>query len=188
MPVALKWSNEAFVDDKDLLDDVMEELMNEWVMLAKQSLIKRLKRKKLDASGELIRSFESSVRKEAFGRVALEFGFEDHGRIRDMKNVRYRKKQPPSKQIEKWIDHIGLQNFKYIPGYKNTKKPMLSIPSAKSRLAYGIARSKRLKEVKQKARTWYNKNFWSLISELETKLLESISPNLLQDLKGGVEG
>jgi len=168
-------------EDKIVIDQ-LESITRNWLINAEAELQKRLDNKKLVNSGQLKKSFFGEVQREANTRLKAYFGFEDYGRIRDMKNVRFNDKQPPIKKIEDWIDKVGIEKFKYVPGYKKSKTPIINIPSAKSRIAWAIVRDKVLKKVKEKSRKWYGRNFWIMVSQLENELLESVSVESLKQL------
>ncbi len=187
MPVRFKWDHNYTAYNFQEMEQLIDETVSEWIEKSQAILIKAVKRKRIKNSGELLKSFESAVAIVAKGRVSADFGFSTHGRIIDQKNVEFTTKHPPISIIYEWVKKVGLENFEYVPGYKGSNKSKFEIPKAHSRIASAISFSRTEKFFKQKQRSWFNKNFYSLVRELESKLLTSISINALKELIEKIE-
>ncbi|MCC5613187.1 hypothetical protein LC612_42545, partial [Nostoc sp. CHAB 5834] len=87
---------------------------------------------------------------------------------------------------------VGLEKFKYVPGYLlNAKYRVLHIPEARAinRIAWGVARSRMFSaKVRQSKRNaFYNPTRGKLIYETSYKLLESLPSSIMQSIKQQLE-
>jgi hypothetical protein len=112
----------------------------------------------------------------------LKLYFEDYGRFQDMKH-RYTGKMPPISVMLEYVRKIGIDKFKYVPGYPVGVFPVGTTKSkygsgnriAENRIAWGLAMSR--VAPKNAGRTygkkkWYAKTFYSSIDSLIVALLE----------------
>lgn len=140
----------------DALKQFIQEEMTKWaaeyIATRKAYLLKR----KISASGELIRSLEFELNAQA-SREAVEMllAFEEHGRFVDMKGL-----QPPEGGGEyiaglvDWMQRKGLADRfteRYMERHKLRKVPERVLVY----IAWGIALSR---TDKYKRRAWYNKS------------------------------
>lgn len=152
------------------LDQLIEAELRDWAAEVLRVLAFQIQKRQLVLTGDLLRSLQYDVlRASAEGTMRLRLMFEESGRIKDMKNVRY-KKLPPISKLEEYVKEIGLANFKFVPGYTNSGR----IPTesqAINRIAWGIAVSKR-RQNKQVPKKWFAKPFYSMLTPLIRNLTE----------------
>lgn len=118
-------------------------------------------------------------------------GFSGHGRFKDMRQLLYGK-MPPIDVVEQYVMELGLDKFKYVPGYLlNAKYRVLHISDSRAinRIAWGIAVSRMKNGVKgQRKNAFYNPTRGKLIYETSYKLLESLPEPILRAIKQQFEG
>jgi hypothetical protein len=145
------------------IDQLIEAELRDWAAEVLRVLAFQIQKRNLVLTGDLLRSLQYDVlRAAAEGTMRLRLMFEEAGRIKDMKNVRY-KKLPPISKLEEYVKEIGLANFKYVPGYTKGRIPTES--QAINRIAWGIATSKRRKN-RQVPKKWFAKPFYSMLTPL----------------------
>lgn len=140
---------------------------------AEKKIYNSLRAKGLVLTGSLADSVTTIGRELENGLVyEIEIGFQGYGRLKDMRNLR------PGFDIEamlKFIDTVGLDKFKFIPGYFTDKRRRKPIDStrAKVRLAWALAISRANQQsIRRKGKAWFNPikgrleyDFAKLISE-----------------------
>ena len=183
MPVRIKFTGTQYAGNPEDITSVIAEITEEWIVPVKEELMKAIKRRKLVSSKELIQSFEHAVAKDLAGRVELDLGFSDHGRIKEIRSRSWNFKAPPVKEIEKWVKKVGLSKFKFVPGYDAGNAPKLSTEKKVNRIARSISRSRLKGNLKVKTRKWYAKNFWSYINQLEGRLMDAIDIEALKQFQ-----
>jgi hypothetical protein len=149
------------------------EAVQELRLEAEKKIYNSLKAKGLVLTGALSDSVTTVARELENGLVyEIEIGFQGYGRLKDMRNLR------PGFNIEamlKFIDEVGLDKFKFIPGYYTDTRRRKPIDSARARirLAWALAISQaNKKSIKRKGKAWFNPikgklefDFATLISE-----------------------
>lgn len=117
-------------------------------------------------------------------------GFSGHGRFKDMRQLLYGK-MPPIDVIEEYVRELGLDKFKYVPGYLlNAKYRVLNIPDSRAvnRIAWGIAVHRMQFGVKgQRKNAFYNPTRGKLMYETAYKMLERMPEPILQAIKQQME-
>jgi len=165
---------------------LIREIMNEFSDDLPEDLREQIKRKRIRASGDLLNEIDSQViGKAAQDLSQLVLQFRKHGRFQEMKNVRHGQKGPPPNRLKAWIEAIGLDKFKFIPGYKGSPKSMFEIKNASMRLAIAISRSKRNTD-RKKARKFYIRNVYKKIYSdggLFDQILDGVGTEMLKDMK-----
>jgi hypothetical protein len=155
-------------DDNDSIAEALEQWSAETLELLKRNVEKQ--------GLALTKDLYNSLRVEVVSQTAYElaharFYFQIYGRFKDMKvnyfNYTGHKGFPPVAEMEKFIQKTGLENFKYIPGYKPGKVPAESM--AIRRLAWGVSKgiAKRKTVAPEK---WYAKTFYKRINILIDKV------------------
>ena len=154
-----------------LLENI-EQVSEEWAREFLQERIAFLRKRKIEASGELIRSFDYQLTRQAMAEtVTILFAFREHGRIIDIRRPNLaRGGDEYVQELVEWIKDRGLQRKmigRYVRkyGYKQPPNDVLN------RIAWGIVR-KRSK--KPRRRQWWNKPKSRAISELYNRLAESM--------------
>jgi hypothetical protein len=153
-------------------DDIINEVLEDWSELTLDLLKASVEKAGLELTKDLLNSLRVEVVKAAAGDLArANFYFQLHGRFKDMKTTYSHysglKGFPPVKEIEEFIKKTGLEQFKYIPGYKPGKVPAENV--AIRRLAWGISKGI-AKRKTVKAKKWYAKTFYKQITPLMEQL------------------
>lgn len=180
---------QAMATTKDLTPDKLQawlqaELGN-WQENVRGLLIDNLRRQRLELSGGLIDSMDAQViaaSGDILGKV--HFVFSDHGRHKDMRNLVYTQ-QPPVEALEEFVRKVGVDKFRYVPGYTSGKVPSESI--AIKRIAWGISKG-RLKGYKHKPKKWFAKSFYGQINVLIGTLIQGYQESLVNQAKAGIAG
>lgn len=151
-------------DNEDIINEVLTDWSQQTIDLLKSSIEKA----GLELTKDLYNSLRVEVIKATAGDLArARFYFQEHGRFKDMKTTysRYNGNTgiPPVAEMEEFVKKTGLENFKYIPGYKPGKVPAESI--AIRRLAWGISRGMGKRKT-TKPQKWYAKTFYKQITPL----------------------
>lgn len=155
------------ITDENINQFINQELGN-WSANVQRILIEKLRKSKLVLSTELINSLSYQVHDATAESIAsVQLAFNDYGRMRDMRRLFYTK-MPPVEAMEKFVEAIGVNKFKYVPGYSRGRFPSENI--AIKRIAWGIAVAK-FKEHKHKPKRWFAKQFYGQINVLINNLL-----------------
>lgn len=156
-------------NEKEVQEFINQEL-GDWGESVLDVLEAKIRAKGLILSGELLRSLSFQLLKATSERNAhLQLIFQDAGRIKDMRQLRY-KKMPSIESMESFVRKVGVDKFKFTPGYKKGQK----IPTEDqriNRIAWGIAIS-RHKKNKRKPVKWFSKTFYGMVNELIESLLK----------------
>lgn len=171
-------------DPKDFSPAQLQEWMNgelgDWSRNVRQALVESIQKKNMQLSGELVDSINARVQAAAENTLAhVYFSFEDYGRHKDMRSLVYTK-QPPVQEMIEFVKKVGVQNFKYVPGYKAGRMPSEDI--ATKRIAWGISRG-RLKAYKHKPKRWFAKTFYGQINMLIGRMLEGHQDAIINQSK-----
>ena len=149
------------------------EAVQELRLEAENKINNAVRAKGLVLTGALAESITTTARSLENGLVyEIEIGFQGYGRLKDMRNLRAGFSIDAMLQF---IDSVGLQNFKYIPGYYTDARRRKPIDStrAKVRLAWALAISRANQQsIRRKGKAWFNPikgrleyDFAKLISE-----------------------
>jgi hypothetical protein len=143
---------------KELSAEMVEELQDAvaaWMEMAIGRLQKNASDKKLKNTGESIQSISGKIISEANGQFDALIRFKTSARFADYRtNVQYAK-MPPVQMFTEWVLGIGVEKFKYIPGYRKSKvKPIDEI--AARRIAWGVA-IRRYKKGYGRKKPWFAK-------------------------------
>lgn len=161
---------------------LLEKTMASWYREVYGKLKAQMSAKGLILTGSLSESLNAEITTAADEvKGELKLYFEDHGRFQDMKH-RYFGKMPPVEAMLKYIRKVGLDKFRYVPGYPLGVFPTGTSRSkfgtgnriAENRIAWGLAMSRVAPKNSGKAygrRKWYAKTFYSSIDELIEAIL-----------------
>lgn len=174
--------------------DTITELSEYFALETIQRWIATIKRQKLVNTKQLINSLDQETRADLGRLVAvISFAFEDYGRYHDIKNKRWQN-QPPIEKLIAWIEKKGLDAFGADP------KPNKKKPKTKERrineIAWGIAMQRTQRNRKDKARPWFQSNFYKGLNALQEEIsigvqdrtIESMKEALTDRLKRGATG
>lgn len=173
---------------KDTTPEMVENLelyITAWLEASIRELKQSALDKKMNVTQETIRSIMGAFQglsPAAVGEVLISF--KNSGRFLDFKKSPDWQKLPPVKELEEWVKKIGLNKFKYIPGYKNSgKRPTDDI--AARRIAWGVAIHRYHMGAKRK-KPWFAKLFYKkhiaqiiriLVEETGTASVRAITEN-----------
>lgn len=175
---------------------LVQRLMVDWSKMMQARLESQAARMKLKLTGELQKSINFKLLEaQTIIRNELDLYFAEQGRLRDMK-VRYLGKMPPIGVMLKYVREVGVDNFRYVPGYPPgvrptgpSKNPLAQgYTIAEAKIAYGISHSRTLRTPKRKA--WFNKTFYGGLPSLEadlSKVLQDFAANSVQAISSGVK-
>lgn len=137
----------------------LEDLVAAWLESSIRELVQSAKDKNVNVTQATINSIVGSfagLSDQAVGEALI--GFQNSGRFLDFRKSPDWQKFPPIESLAEWVLKIGINKFKYIPGYKNAK----SRPSAQMaarRIAWGVAMHRYQLGAKRK-RPWFAKLFY----------------------------
>lgn len=162
--------------------EVIEEVIAAWSQWAIEELRERAKNRKVELTGELIDSFSSKISKlTADGVAEMQIYFKTSGRFRDMEIGRYNK-QGPAAVFAEWAEQVGIEKFKYVPGYGDKSRvPTTSI--AYRRIGWGVAIARYTKG-RIKSKRWFYKFFYGkLFDQLVDDMIEATGYSSVQMLQ-----
>lgn len=149
----------------------LNNTLKAWAVEFVAARIQDAKAKGLDKTRGLINSFGYElIKATAAGVASVLVAFEDRGRYQDMKRLRYRQAswgREGIKDLEAWIDKVGVNKFK--TGFLRKRG---KLPTTEAKLINEIAWGIMLGKKKHKRRRWYAKNREKEIGILYDRLLE----------------
>jgi hypothetical protein len=168
----------------------LEAVTAAWLEMAIQELKDSAKKKKVELSGDLIASIQGKISDfSSSGMADIEISFKAAGRILDYRTKPEYSSNPPVDELAKWVELLGVDKFKKVPGYSG-KKPNITQSAAARRIAWGIAIS-RLRKGPRRARKWFAKLFYGpLIARLiqaQIDVLGTSSVRILDSLDTELE-
>jgi len=173
---------------KDTTPEIIENLelyITAWLELSIRELVQSARDKKMNVTQETIRSIMGSFQglsPSAVGDVLISF--KNSARFLDFRKSPDWQKFPPIKDLEDWVKKIGLNKFKYVPGYKNSSKRPTDDMAAR-RIAWGVAIHRYHMGAKRK-KPWFAKLFYKkhiaqiiriLVEETGTASVRAITEN-----------
>ncbi len=143
---------------------------------------KDLKKRGIEATGDLIDSLQEDVTKrlQQAALVRIEIAFNLHGRFIEMKGLK-----PPKggdsyiKALEEWLEEKGfVQKFtnKLVAKRKLKEVP----PNILNQLAWSVAVSRSKRD--QRPRQWYNKPKQASISDLYNRVAAGLSERVAKEI------
>lgn len=172
----------AYTDDQ--IQQLRDYIAYEGQLWAKEYITQRkahLAKRKINASGELIASLEYDVQAQAAKEaVNILLGFEEYGRILDMRRVEGAK--GGSDYINSIVDWIQRKGFadEMISEYMSRRKLRTVPDRVLVYIAWGIV-AKRSGGYKRKA--WYNKSKSAAISELYNTVASGLPDIIGEQIK-----
>ena len=141
-----------------------------------------LQKRKANVSGELLRSLEFDVVKNATRQaVDILIAFNDEGRIIDMRqsSIHY-DGLPLIDRLKIWVEKKGVNGF--LNGYKDRRKYYpRDYNKLLTSIAWGIAINRSKGKFKRK--TWWNKAKTAAIADLVNKIAAALPDPVLDNLK-----
>ncbi len=177
---------------QEQFEQVATEVVGNLVAEATLVMQRKLQKAGVVLTGDLLNSLHHQsvvVGRELYAEFAI--GFAGYGRFKDMRQLLY-EKMPPIEVMEEFVEKVGLENFKYVPGYLlNAKYRVLHIPDKRAinRIAWGIASSRiflaKIRHYKRSA--FYNSTRGKLVYEAGYRIIDALPQPILQALKGQLE-
>jgi len=172
------------------IKDLVGRSLEQWYRIVYSRLEGAIKAKGLMLEGNLLESLRgeiSTAGTDLAGQLTLYFT--DYGRYQDMKH-RYKGKMPPFAEMLKYVEKVGIDKFKFVPGYKEEKRPSDARVVA-NRIAWGLSMSRIAPKNSGKTygqKKWYAKTFWSSIDELIEMIMgdtaKLTTEQVVESLKG----
>lgn len=175
------------------IGEMIEKVLSEWEAAAVIKLNAAINKDKINLTGALLNSLRTTMKSaSAAYKAALEFHFYEYGRYKDMKRVNYQGKMPPYQEVLDWVQRVGINKFKYVPGYPIGVMPLGNTKSkfagsiAEQRIAFGFIRHvQKTGYYKRKSsrKGWYNKVLWGQLDDLIDALMEGMKTQTLHLIK-----
>ncbi len=141
--------------EQELLDNpVFAKILESYVGRAEMVFRRAVESEGKVLTGEMLQSIRATAVEKGVGFIQASVHFDMLLRIKDLKVLRF-SRSPPIAALRDFVEKVGIQNFAFIPGYKNGVRPTDAI--AINRVAWGM--SKKLKQepdVKRGYRGVYN--------------------------------
>ncbi len=163
------------------LKHTIEGIMEEWAAEFISGRAAFLRKRKIQASGELINSLESEVNRAAAKEVAeVLISFTEHGRYLDMKM------NPPGGGedyvglIVNWIKEKGFEQ-KFISRYMEQRRLKKVPEKVLVYIAWGIVRKRTSGKFRRKA--WWNKAKTGAIADLYNQVAANIPDKISEQIQ-----
>ena len=150
----------------------LEKTMLTWAAEFIKERKDELRRKKIEASGDLIKSLEAKINKDVSAQATeILLMFPDYGRIVDMKNTDPANGGEDTLEgIERWINKKG--KAKFISAWQKKYMRKTVPANVVNQIAWGIL-IKRAKG-KNRRRNWYNKPKGVAITDLYNRVVAGL--------------
>ena len=181
---ALKLTEQEF---ERIADDVVSRIVQEAALVMQQ----RINAAGFVVTSDLLKSIQSASLIQAQDLYAeFSIGFRGYGRFRDMKKLFFGK-MPPIEALEDYVQHVGVDKFRYVPGYLlGVRYRVLHIQEKRAinRIAWGIAADMRGKARRMSGKkSFYNPVRGKLIYETSWKMLDALPSPIMQAIKERLE-
>lgn len=175
---------------EETLNDIhqaVRAILPQVIMDGVQHFQKAIEGKRIVNTADLLNQITSQIKDEAEAVIG-SITFNEYGRFRDMKYLRWAGEAPPVDELEKWVLDKGISSFAWVPGYEYATK----IPSdtkAARRIASAISHSMGSVEATKKkySGTWYNENKMKMINIARVRILKRVSELITQNTKEIIE-
>lgn len=166
--------------------------LQEWAAEVQAVLLGELKRRGKKVPQKTLRNLTVQATGQTF-----TLAFQDSGRHVDMRSLQFDKRAISRDEnfILKWVSRIGVERFRYIPGYEKGDSSRLSTRQKEERIASSIiaSRGSRVKLAKRRrGAKWFNQTFYSQVEQLIRQLLdrypEYVAERTKEDLKNTLTG
>jgi hypothetical protein len=150
-----------------------------WLEMAIKELIASAKKNKVELTGQTIASIAGSIvsfSPDGVGEILINF--QNSGRFQDWRKMDYGK-LPPIDVLTEWVEKIGINKFKFVPGYKG-KERKISDSQAARRIAWGVAMARYNRGPKRKKRWFAKLMYGPLLARLISAQIEVLGTSSLQ--------
>jgi len=188
--------NMQAIDYYDELHQAFTSEIQPMVAKAEQDIIAGLVKRGFVVTADLMNSVKTEAKSLENGLITeISIGLKGYGRLKDMRVLRYQNSLPDVDEIQKFVQHIGIQNFEYIPGYYTDVKSRnfkvarkFDSTRAAKRIAWGIAANLRKKgEKKRKGKGFLNpikgKIEWNLMASLARVTGQHVRMSVVEFMK-----
>ena len=141
--------------EEDLLSNpVFARILQDYVNRAEVVFRREVQAQGKVLTGEMLQSIKATAIERGTGFIQASVHFDMILRLKDLKSLNFTR-TPPIAAMREFVEQVGINNFAYIPGYKNGIRPTDAI--AVNRVAWGIkSQIKREPNVKRGYRGLYN--------------------------------
>jgi hypothetical protein len=115
---------------------ILSQLLSDFIKRVETTLKGAVDREGVTLTRETLNSIRSGGITKGKGWISGHIYYNDLLRIKDMKVLNY-STIPPIKPLAEWVERVGVDNFAYIPGYRDGKAPPTEIEKI-YRIASGI--------------------------------------------------
>ncbi len=135
--------------------EVLKKVLNDFINLAEKRFREAIHREGLVLSAEMINSIRAGAVEEGQGFIGCHVYYSEVFRLKDVKQLNYQR-TPPLAAMRDYVEKVGIENFSFIPGYKNGDRPPTET-EAIERVAWGLKTArKNIPNVKRGYRGIYN--------------------------------
>ncbi len=161
--------------------------LREWAVNVQAVLLGELKKRGKKVPSETLRNLTVMVTGQTF-----QLAFQDSGRHVDMRSLDYSKRAIAQGDnfILRWVSRIGVERFRYIPGYERGDSSRLTTEQKEERVASAIiaSRGSRVKLAKRRrGARWFNQTFYSQVEQLVRQLLNNYPEYVLERTKEDIQ-
>jgi hypothetical protein len=159
-------------EQQELQDSIMK-VADDWAKKFLEARINRLRKNKMDSSGDLIRSLEYALEggRAESEATRLLVAFNDYGRIAEMRNISHDKwGRNAMTRLEDWIVRKGVGNFVY--GFMQRRGLKTAPKGILNQIAWGIMVSR--SHNKFRRNPWYNKAKSAAVTDLYNQVAASM--------------
>ncbi|NME67215.1 hypothetical protein [Flammeovirga aprica] len=159
--------------------EYQRNVTNDWADYTIYKMAQALAQSGVEVSRKDIINLNSALitdMKSSEGGYMIGIQFADAGRYIDMTRINYRGSGHNSQQsfldvLKEWVERVGPDNFKYVPGYKNNPEGAALLTDDKriERIALGIFKHKMDNSTHQR-KAWWSEEFYGSLSSLFAKL------------------
>lgn len=159
------------------------KLLDKYIEQAEDVFQGRMTKAGIVLTGEMLNSFRKFAAERGNGYVQARLAMVDYARIKDLKSMNY-SRTPPLRNLEYYVEHVGIDKFAYVPGYPKGVKPA-SETKAIERIAWAIKMNiKRHPNLKRGYRGIYSD---PLLTEILPRLFQDLTDDTRQTGKLGVK-
>ena len=115
---------------------IFAEILQRYVQRAEQVIAREVRAQGLVLTGEMLESIRAAAVEKGSGWIQANVAYEALLRIKDLKTLNY-SRMPPLSAMIKFIEQVGVSNFKSIPGYPRGVQKLDHV-SQVERIAWGI--------------------------------------------------
>jgi len=152
---------------------VLQKVLLDFVNLSEKRFREAVNREGKILTGEMINSIKARAVETGKGFIMAHVSYSEILRLKDVKQLNFQR-TPPIEAMREYVESVGIENFGYVPGYKNSKPETET--EAIERVSWGLKMARKTTpNVKRGYRGLYN-------DELKNYIL----PKFYYDMSQGV--